>query len=107
MIRLKNYLLLVVASFISISGGCTKYGGVTLNWAPPSEYSNGDSLPLEELTEYRVYVDLKLVASVEPSATEYYLELPYGEWDVVVSAVAGYAESPLSETVQVRIPATN
>ena len=38
-----------------------------------------------------------MVRRVEPDLTEFFLELPAGEWEVTVSAVVGDIESRLSE----------
>ncbi len=78
-------------------------GGVALEWVPPSQYDDGGALPEDAVTEYRVYVDQEMVQRLEPHITDYYLELPAGEWDVAISAVVGGVESRLSEQLNVVI----
>ena len=53
--------------------------GVTLTWLPPGEFEDGSELPEGLLTEYRIYVDDYVVATVGADQTEYFLELPPGE----------------------------
>lgn len=78
--------------------------GVTLTWLPPGEFEDGRELPEDLLTEYRIYVDDYVVATVGADQTEYFLELPPGEWEVSISAVAGGMESTHVETTRVTIP---
>jgi hypothetical protein len=97
---------LVLAAALSIAA-ChreAKTGGITLTWVPPAEYEDGSTLSANSLTAYRVYVDRRLVATVDPERTQYFLELPAGEYDVTVSAVAKNMESRPSEARRVRIP---
>ena len=77
--------------------------GVTLTWMPPTEFEDGSALPPESVSEYRIYVGEDRVASVAPDQTEYFLELPPGEWDVTISAVAYGVESPHGEPAHVTI----
>ncbi len=89
-----------------ISAGCSQQeelepSGVLLEWLPPSEYDDGGNLPAGVVTEYRIYVDQEMVQQVAPDATEYFLELPAGEWQVTISAVAEGIESRLSDPITV------
>ena len=90
---------------VLIFGGCSQAevepSGVLLEWLPPSEYDDGGQLPQEAVTEYRIYVDQEMVEQVSPEATEFFLELPAGEWEVTISAVAEGIESRLSEPLTV------
>ena len=75
--------------------------GVTLKWLAPSEYDDGGALPDNAVSEYRVYVDQDMVQRVEPELTEYFLELPAGEWEITISAVVDGVESRLSDSLSV------
>ncbi|MGI9258892.1 MAG: hypothetical protein ACR2QQ_08655 [Gammaproteobacteria bacterium] len=105
----KSVLLVLVLAIVTgalISGGCTQEqtvepSGVLLEWLPPAEYDDGGNLPEDVVTEYRIYVDQEMVQQVAPDATEYFLELPAGEWEVTISAVADGIESRLSESLTV------
>ncbi len=97
-------LTLVVGTLIL--GGCSREeevapSGVLLEWLPPSEYDDGGQLPEGAVTEYRIYVDQEMVQQVTPDATEYFLELPAGEWEVTISAVVEGIESRLSDSLTV------
>ena len=81
----------------------TEAQGVTLTWMPPTEFEDGSTLPPESLSEYRIYVGDDMVATVPPDQTEYFLELPPGEWEVAISAVAYGVESPHGEPAHVTI----
>ena len=70
---------------------------------PPGEFEDGSELAEELLTEYRIYVNDHVVATVGADKTEFFLELPPGEWDVAISAVAGGLESSHVETTRVTI----
>jgi hypothetical protein len=99
-------LVLTVMVGTLISAGCTQDeavepSGVLLEWLPPAEYDDGGELPAGIVTEYRIYVDQEMVQQVAPDATEYFLELPAGEWEVTISAVAEGIESRLSEPLTV------
>ena len=94
--------LLLIASVLVISG-CSDPSGVTLRWTPPSQFDDGGALPDNAVTEYRVYVNQDLVQQIEPHLTEYFLELPSGEWQVTVSAVVDGIESRLSDPLDVVI----
>ena len=97
--------LLLIASVLVISG-CSDLSdpsGVTLRWAPPSQFDDGGALPDNAVTEYRVYVNQEMVQQIEPHLTEYFLELPTGEWQVTVSVVVGGIESRLSDPLDVVI----
>ena len=60
----------------------TEAQGVTLTWLPPTEFEDGRALPPGSLTEYRIYVGEDRVATVAPDRTEYFLELPPGEYRI-------------------------
>ncbi len=94
--------LLLIASVLAISA-CSDPSGVALQWTPPSQFDDGGALPDNAVTEYRVYVNQDLVQQIEPHLTEYFLELPSGEWQVTVSAVVGGIESRLSDPLDVVI----
>jgi len=94
--------LLLIASVLLISA-CSDPSGVTLRWAPPSQFDDGGALPDNGVTEYRVYVNQEMVQQIEPHLTEYFLELPAGEWQVTISAVVGGIESRLSDPLDVVI----
>ena len=94
--------LLLITSALVIAA-CSDPSGVTLRWTPPSQFDDGGALPDNAVTEYRVYVNQDLVQQIEPHLTEYFLELPAGEWQVTVSAVVGGIESRLSDPLDVVI----
>lgn len=77
--------------------------GVLLKWMPPSQYDDGGVLSDSAVTEYRLYIDQEMVRRVEPELTEFFLELPAGEWEITVSAVVDEIESRLSEPLNVVI----
>ncbi len=99
-------LLIAVALIVS---GCSRDeeeadpSGVLLKWMPPSQYDDGGVLAENAVTEYRLYVDQEMVRRVEPHLTEFFLELPAGEWEITVSSVVGDIESRLSEPMNVVI----
>ncbi len=100
------YLLIAVALFVSACGereSEADQSGVMLRWMPPSQYDDGGALADDAVTEYRLYVDQEMVRRIEPNLTEYFLELPAGEWEITVSAVVGDIESRLSEPLDVVI----
>jgi len=74
---------------------------VMLRWMAPSQYDDGTAIPSNAVSEYRVYVDQDMVQRVDPQLTEYFLELPEGEWEVTISAVVDGIESRLSEPLNV------
>ena len=94
---------IVITALALLVGACTEPSGVTLQWMPPSQYDDGGTLPEGAVTESLVYVDQEMVQRLEPHLTEYFLELPSGEWEVTISAVAGNVESRLSEPLSVVI----
>ncbi len=94
--------LLLIAALLAISA-CSDPSGVTLRWTPPSQFDDGGALPDNAVTEYRVYVNQEMVQQIEPHLTEYFLELPTGEWQVTVSAVVDGIESRLSDSLDVVI----
>lgn len=99
-------LLIAVALIVSACGRGedeADQNGVLLKWIPPSQYDDGGALADSAVTEYRLYVDQEMVRRVEPDLTEFFLELPAGEWEVTVSAVVGDIESRLSEPLNVVI----
>ena len=97
-------LVIAVALIVSACGRAedeADQSGVLLKWMPPSRYDDGGTLADNAVTEYRLYVDQEMVRRVEPDLTEFFLELPAGEWEVTVSAVVGDIESRLSEPMNV------
>lgn len=110
--RKLKWLFVVVPAFIA---GCdhseSTYptplntpGGITLNWIAPTEYHDGSFLPWSELDEFRIYVDQKLVGSVQAHLTSYHLALPAGAWEVSMSSVAQGVESLPSDPVLIEVP---
>lgn len=103
----KSALLLIAVALIVSACGRGKDeadpSGVLLKWMPPSRFDDGGALADNAVTEYRLYVDQEMVRRVEPDLTEFFLELPAGEWEVTVSAVVGDIESRLSEPLNVVI----
>jgi len=67
----------------------------------PAQYDDGGALPDNAVSEYRVYVNQDMVQRVDPQLTEYFLELPAGEWEVTISAVVDGVESRLSDPMSV------
>jgi hypothetical protein len=96
-------ILALVALLAGCAGSEPEPSGVLLEWLPPSEYDDGGSLPDGSVTEYRIYVGQEMVQQLDPASTEYFLELPPGEWEVSISAVAEGVESRLSEPLAVVI----
>jgi hypothetical protein len=97
--------LTLLLAFAGLIVGCNQdSNGILLTWTPPDVYEDGSTLSPGELTEYRVYVDRRLMATVSADQTEYHLALPSGEYDVTVSAVVGDEESRLSEPRHLTIP---
>ncbi len=96
-------LLVAVALIISACGGGDDENGELLQWMPPTQYDDGGALVDTDVTEYRLYVDQEMVRRIEPNLTEYFLELPPGEWEITISAVVGDIESRLSEPLNVVI----
>ena len=99
-------LLIAVALIVSACGGgddATNENGELLRWMPPTQYDDGGALVDTDVTEYRLYVDQEMVRRIEPNLTEYFLELPPGEWEITISAVVGDIESRLSEPFNVVI----
>ncbi len=99
-------LLIVAALIVSACGRGEDEAdpsGVLLEWMPPSQYDDGGALADNAVTEYRLYVDQEMVRRVEPDLTEFFLELPAGEWEITVSAVVDDIESRLSEPMNVVI----
>lgn len=100
------FLLIAVALIVSACGRGEDEAdpsGVLLEWMPPSQYDDGGALADNAVTEYRLYVDQEMVRRVEPDLTEFFLELPTGEWEITVSAVVDDIESRLSEPMNVVI----
>ena len=98
-----TFLLVAVVLIISACGGGDDENGVLLQWMPPTQYDDGGALIDTGVTEYRLYVDQEMVRRIEPNLTEYFLELPAGEWEITISAVVGDIESRLSEPLNVVI----
>jgi hypothetical protein len=92
----------LIAMALAVSA-CSDPSGVTIQWSPPTQFDDGGALPDNGLTEYRVYVNQEMVQQIEPHLTEYFLELPSGEWQVTISAVVGGIESRLSDPLDVII----
>jgi len=104
----RYFLVLTVMTGAFTLGACSREevvepSGVLLEWLPPAEYDDGGELPDGIVTEYRIYVEQEMVQQVPPDTTEYFLELPAGEWEVTISAVADGVESRLSEPLSVVI----
>ena len=102
----RAFLLIAVALIVSACGrgqDGVDQSGVLLKWMPPSQYDDGGVLADNAVTEYRLYVDQEMVQRIEPNLTEFFLELPTGEWEITVSAVVGEIESRLSEPLSVVI----
>lgn len=100
----KSALLLVaVALIVSACGGGDDESGYLVQWMPPTQYGDGGAIVETDVIEYRLYVDQELVQRVEPHLTEYYLELPAGEWEITISAVVGDVESRMSVPLNVVI----
>lgn len=75
---------------------------VTLEWEPPSQFTNGDVLnPATDLSGYGVYVDGARVATASNTVTSYQVTgLSYGPHDFWVTAIANNGnESAMSNTV--------
>lgn len=104
-----QWLLVIVLVFVA---GCDQQSetafpppeGVTLNWIAPTEYHDGSFLPWSELDEFRIYIDRKLVGTVEPHLTSHRLDLPTGEWEISMSSVARGIESLPTSPVLIEIP---
>lgn len=75
--------------------------GATFNWMPPTEYEDGLPLPNGDITEYRIYCNGVLLATVvnTPDLDVYDSgPLAPGSYDCAMTAVAGL-ESGQSNTV--------
>ena len=96
-------LAILVATMLMVGCGRNDSAGVLLEWLPPSEYDDGGVMPEGTVTAFRIYVDQEMVQQLEPTVTEYFLELPTGEWQGTISAVASGVESRLSEPLDVVI----
>jgi hypothetical protein len=104
LLRFRKTLLLSLMLALSACGGNedqSEPSGVTLRWTAPSQYDDGSALPDNAVSEYRVYVDQDMVQRVDPQLTEFFLELPEGEWEVTISAVVDGIESRLSDPLAV------
>lgn len=76
-------LLLPMAAFAQNSA--------TLQWTPPSEFTDGSELvPERDLEGYGVYLDGVRVAIAPPNVTTFVLEgvVPYGEHEFFMTSIA-------------------
>jgi hypothetical protein len=106
---MSRYLQLIIAAAAIVLAGCANEEdtpdrqGVQLRWESPSEYDDGVDLAVDAVVEYRIYVDQEMVQRIDQGITEYFLELPAGEWMVTISSVVNGVESRMSDPLEVVI----
>jgi hypothetical protein len=106
---MSHFLALILVAAALALAGCTNEidvpdrQGVQLRWESPSEYDDGVELAADAVVEYRIYVDQEMVQRIDQGITEYFLELPAGEWVVTISSVVNGVESRMSDALDVVI----
>ena len=106
---MSRYSTLLLIAAATVLMGCAneedvlERQGVQLRWELPSEYDDGAEFAADAVVEYRIYVDQEMVQRIDQGTTEYFLELPAGEWVVTISSVVDGFESQMSAPLDVVI----